>query len=89
MNESLYYGVPMVLFPLHSEERIVADRVAELGAGVKLKRNKPKYLAKAVDDVLADHAYLDNVQKRSENFRKMSGAVEAANVILAKIEEKY
>ena len=34
VNESLYYGVSMVLFPLHSEERVVVDRVAELGAGI-------------------------------------------------------
>jgi MGT family glycosyltransferase len=87
VNESLYYGVPMVLFPLHSEERVVADRVAELGAGIKLKGNRPKYLAKAVADVLVDRTYLDNVQKLSENFRNTGGAVVAANVILAKVDK--
>jgi MGT family glycosyltransferase len=87
VNESLYYGVPMVLFPLHSEERVVADRVAELGAGIKLKGNRPKYLAKAVADVLADRTYLENAQKLSENFRKAGGALVAANVISAKIDQ--
>jgi MGT family glycosyltransferase len=87
VNESLYFGVPMVLFPLHSEERVVADRVAELGAGIKLKGNRPKYLAKAVADVLVDRTYLDNVQKLSENFRNTGGAVVAANVILAKVDK--
>ena len=54
VHESLYHGVPMVLHPLHSEEGIVADRVAELGAGIKLRGNKPKYLAKAVAEILAN-----------------------------------
>ncbi|MGM0876550.1 MAG: macrolide family glycosyltransferase [Bacillota bacterium] len=88
VNESLYYEVPMVLYPLHSEQGVVADRVAELGAGVKLKGNRPKYLTKAVVNVLADRTYLDNVRKLSENFRNAGGAVEAANVILAKVDKK-
>jgi MGT family glycosyltransferase len=73
VNESLYHGTPMVLFPLHSEERVVADRVAELGAGIKLKGNRPKYLAKAVADVLGDRTFQKNAQKMSENFRNAGG----------------
>jgi UDP:flavonoid glycosyltransferase YjiC (YdhE family) len=88
VNESLYFGVPMVLFPLHSEQRIVADRVAELGAGIKLKGNRPKYLAKAVADLIEDPTFLENAQKLSGTFRNAGGAEEAAKVILAKIEEK-
>jgi MGT family glycosyltransferase len=85
VNESLYAGVPMVLFPLHSEQRVVANRAAELGTGIKLKGNNPKHLAKAVADVLADPTYLENVKKLSKNFRNAGGAVEAANVIEAKL----
>ena len=88
-SESLYFGVPMVLFPQHSEQRLVADRVVELGAGLKLKGKKPKYLAIAVDEVLADRAYQKEAQKLSESFRKAGGAREAANVILTKIGEKF
>lgn len=86
VSESLYYGVPMVLFPLHSEQRLVADRAEVLGAGVKLKGNKPKHLSKAVAKILSDKTYLDNAQKLSVSFQKAGGAVEAADVILAKIE---
>lgn len=42
VNESLYYGVPMVLFPKHSEQKLVADRTAKLGAGVLLKNYNSK-----------------------------------------------
>jgi UDP:flavonoid glycosyltransferase YjiC (YdhE family) len=44
-------------------------------------------LAKAVADVLEYLTYLENAQKLSEDFRNAGGAVEAAGVILAKIEE--
>ncbi|KQL18461.1 macrolide family glycosyltransferase [Cytobacillus solani] len=86
VNESLYYGVPMVLFPLHSEQRAVAERVAELGAGIKLKGKQPKHLEKAVSAVLANGTYLENARDLSEDFRNAGGAVEAANVILDKIK---
>lgn len=85
-NESLYFGVPMILFPQHSEQRIVADRVAELGIGLKLKSKNPKYLATTVAEVLANRTYYENAQRLSETFQKTRGAVEAADVILAKIE---
>ncbi len=86
VNESLYFGVPMILFPQHSEQGIVANRVAELNAGLKLKRKKPKNLATAVAEVLGNPIYLKNAQRLSESFRKSGGAVEAADVILAKIK---
>jgi len=85
VNESLYFEVPMVLFPQHSEQGLVADRVAELGAGLKLKGKKPKYLAAAVSEVLTNRTYQENAQKLSETFQNAGGAVEAANVILTKI----
>lgn len=64
----------------------MANQVAELGAGIKLKGNKPKYLAKTVADVLADRTYFENARNLSETFRNAGSTGEAANVILAKIE---
>ena len=37
-SESLYFGVPLVLFPQTNEQGGVAARVAELGAGLKLEK---------------------------------------------------
>ncbi len=48
VNESLYYGVPMVLFPQHSEQRMVAKRVVHLGAGIMLKRINQKVLKSSI-----------------------------------------
>lgn len=86
VNEGLYYGVPMVLFPQHSEQRMVAERVVGLGAGIKLRGNKSRNLSEAVSNVITNSSYRENAQKLSESFQKSGGAVQAANVIEAKIE---
>ncbi|MFD2214637.1 macrolide family glycosyltransferase [Metabacillus endolithicus] len=88
VNESLYYGVPMVLFPLHSEQRVVADRVVELGAGIQLRKNKPKLLETAVNNIINNAIYSENAQKISETFRNAGGAIKAAAIILSKTKEK-
>ncbi len=85
VNESLYFGVPMVLFPQHSEQRTVANRAAELGTGIMLKGKKTKDLTAVTAKVLAVPAYKENAQILSESFRKAGGAGRAADVILAKI----
>ncbi|WP_078577566.1 macrolide family glycosyltransferase [Salipaludibacillus agaradhaerens] len=87
VNESLYSGVPMVLYPLHSEQRLVADRVVELGAGIKLKGYHVKHLTKTVEEVLTDPLYQKNVEKLAKSIQHAGGAREAANVILAKAAE--
>ncbi|WP_010277185.1 macrolide family glycosyltransferase [Paenibacillus senegalensis] len=84
-SESLYFGVPMVMFPQHGEQRMIADRVAELGAGVKLKGSKPNDLAKAAAEVLVNPAYSIEARKLAESFRNAGGAGKAARVILSKI----
>lgn len=86
-SEGLYFGVPMVLFPQHSEQRVVADRVAEVGAGVLLKRSKPQNLSASVAEVLLNQNYQKNARKIAESFLKSGGAIEAANVIEAKCEK--
>lgn len=88
VSESLYFGVPLVLFPQHSEQRVVAERVAEVGAGVKLKGSKSKHLIAAVEEILSDDTYHGNARKIAESFRKSGGAIEAAKVIEVMSEEK-
>ena len=87
VNESLYFGVPMVMFPQHSEQQLVTDRTVELGAGVKLKDDKPSSLAKAVAEVLGNASYRENAEKIAETFRKAGGPARAADVIEQRIRE--
>lgn len=86
VHESLYFGVPMVLFPQHSEQRMIANRVKELGAGVELKGIHPKYLAKAVDTLFNNQTFLENAEKLAEDFRHSGGVEEAVRVIQDKID---
>ncbi|NEU04404.1 macrolide family glycosyltransferase [Clostridium senegalense] len=86
-NESLYYGVPMVLFPQHSEQKMVAERVAYLGAGVMLKRNKSQYIKDAVMQVINNNEYKRNANKIASSFQNSEGPKGGADAILKVIYE--
>lgn len=81
-NESLYYGVPMVLFPQHSEQKMVAQRVATLGAGLMLKRSNPNDIKDAVMQVINNDLYKIKADEISKSFKNAGGAKVAANSIL-------
>ncbi|MBR9649059.1 glucosyltransferase [Clostridium tyrobutyricum] len=85
VSESLYYRVPMLLFPQHSEQALVAKRTVELGAGLMLKRNKPNDIKNAIEQILNDHKYKENADKISKSFKAAGGAKKAADMILAVI----
>ncbi len=82
VNESLYFGVPLVLLPQTSEQRGVARRAEELGAGILLERAEPAAVLKAVRRVMEEKAFRENAGKISEGFRTCGGAERAADKIL-------
>lgn len=82
-SESLYFGVPLVMFPQTSEQGGVAERVSQMGAGVKLKKTDPESIRSAVMTVLSDGDYRKNALEVSEGFKKCSGAAGAADKILS------
>ena len=79
--ESLYMGVPMVLFPQHAEERSVANRAAELGAGRLLKRASATDIRAAVSKILGEPAFTENARKLSRELRESGGAEKAAEFV--------
>lgn len=81
VNESLYYGVPMVLFPQHSEQRLVAERAAELGAGIILKSHSPEVIRKTVFQILENHMYKKNANKLADSLKESGGAKSAVDAI--------
>ena len=85
VSESLLCGVPMVLFPQHSEEESIAGRAEELGAGLRLKRAGAKEIRSALEAVLTDKRYRDTAQAIAEDFSRCGGAKEAADFIEARI----
>ena len=82
VNESIYYGVPMVLFPQHSEQRMVGNRVSQLEAGIILKKNNIEEIRSSVIEVINDSKYKENVDILSQGFHNSGGAKKAADEIL-------
>lgn len=85
VHESLYYGVPMVLFPQHSEQMMVANRVNDLGAGVMLNKNKVKCIKDKVTQVINNNGYKEKANKLAQSFHNAGGAKKAADIILKDI----
>ena len=86
VNESLYYEVPLVLFPQTREQMGVARRVCKLGAGVLLSEKAVRGIqgiSETVQKVLADDRYHASAATISSGFRNCGGAQEGAAAIIA------
>ena len=81
VNESLYYKVPLVMFPQTSEQDGVATRVEQLGAGVRLENINVKSIRTTIENVLNTKSYYEQASKISQGFRKCTGAKGAADKI--------
>lgn len=81
VSESLYMAAPMVLYPQTNEQRAVALRTAETGAGVMLTDDSAAGIRAAVQQILQNPAYAEAAEKRSRDFRSCSGAKGAADFI--------
>ena len=82
VNESLYYEVPLVMYPQTNEQGGVANRVTQVGAGILLEKTTPSSIRNAVEKVLSDDSYRKNAAVISDGFKKCSGAKGAADKIL-------
>ncbi|WP_400164503.1 macrolide family glycosyltransferase [Brevibacillus sp. TJ4] len=84
-SEGLYYGVPLIVLPLGSDQPIVARRVAEIGAGVQLNREglTAEKLREAADYVLHDASMRRACQEVGESFREAGGYHRAVEEIFA------
>lgn len=81
VSEALYFGVPLVMLPQTSEQSGVAERVYQLGAGIKLSDTKASSIFHAVAQVLASSSYKENADTISAGFKRCSGAKGAADKI--------
>ena len=82
VNEALYFGVPLLMLPQTAEQKGVARRVEQLGAGVILKKYSVKAIFESVSGLLRGEEYYNNASNISKGFRKCSGAKGAAQKIL-------
>ena len=83
VSESLYFGVPLVMLPQTTEQKGVAERVLQLGAGVKLSKTNEESLREAVNLLLNDNSYKESAKLIADGFKKCAGAVGAADKILS------
>ncbi len=82
VSESLYFEVPLILLPQTSEQRGVAERVSQLGAGIKLNKSNAASILSAVNEILNDSSYKQNAEKIAEGFKSCAGAKGAADKII-------
>ncbi len=82
VSESLYFEVPLVMSPRTSEQKGVAERVLQLGAGIKLNKSNAASVLGAINKVLSDSTYKQNAAEISKGFKNCSGAKGAADKII-------
>ena len=86
VNEAIYYGVPLVTVPQSADQPTVARRLEELGLGkiINKKAVSAQTLMKAVNDVLCNPMYKENMKKMRNSMVDCGGYKRGVNEI-----EKY
>lgn len=82
VTESLYHKVPIVMYPQTGEQGGVANRVEQLQAGIRLKKNTADAIRAGVEELLNNKTYAENAAKISDGFKRCTGAKAAADKIL-------
>lgn len=82
VSESLYMATPMVLYPQTNEQRAVARRAFEIGAGTLLKDDSTQGIRTAVQEILQHDTYAKAAKDCCDDFRSCSGTAGAADFIL-------
>ena len=82
VSESLYFEVPLVMLPQTSEQKGVAERVNQLGAGIKIDKSDKVSILSAINKILSDSMYKQNAKKISNGFKNSSGARGATDKII-------
>jgi MGT family glycosyltransferase len=81
-GEAILCGVPTVLCPQQSEEGAVADRMEELGLGVRPRGETPAALRAAAEEALQNEGYRLRTAAMAKTFLQAGGAAAAADKIL-------
>lgn len=81
-NESLYFGVPLVMLPQTTEQNGVAERVSQLNAGIRLYKTDSTSILNTVNCILSEPSFKQNAKVISDGFKQCSGVAGAANKIM-------
>ena len=88
VSESLYFEVPLVMLPQTQEQMGVAERVSELGAGIKTDKKDGKSIKNAINKIFDDSTYKQNAKKIANGFKNSPGAKGAADKIIQVCDAK-
>jgi UDP:flavonoid glycosyltransferase YjiC (YdhE family) len=82
-TEALHFGKPMVLLPLFWDQYDNAQRMHELGFGIRLAAYDftPEELNAAVNKLLADTALRQKLDETGQRIRERDGLAKGANII--------
>jgi len=82
-TESLHFGKPMVLLPLFWDQYDNAQRMHELGFGIRLKTYEftPEQLNGAIDTLLADTGLRTRLDEIGAAIRSRDGLTKGADII--------
>ena len=83
-SEGLYFGVPLVMALKTQEQKGVAARVHQLGAGVYLEGETPEAIRRSITKALMTSSVRTNAQRIGADFLACSGASGAADKILSR-----
>ena len=81
VSESLYMATPMLLYPQTGEQKAVARRVTEIGAGTVLIDDSVDGIRASVQEVLSNSTYGKAAEECRMDFRSCAGAAGAAEFI--------
>ncbi|MDR3594686.1 macrolide family glycosyltransferase [Clostridium sp.] len=83
-NEGLYYDVPLILIPQSVDQPLVANRVAELGAGIVIEKSEttPEMLKECVERIFSDNSFKINSKKIGKSLREAGGYKRGVDEIL-------
>ncbi|MGG2067073.1 macrolide family glycosyltransferase [Bacillus sp. S14(2024)] len=89
-HEGLYYEVPLIVIPQSADQPFVAQRVANIGAGINLSMHSlsADQLRETADQVLHNPSFLEAVGNISKSFQKSGGYHQAVDEIF-EFKSKY
>lgn len=83
VQTALYFDVPLIVIPQTTEQSLVGQQVANVGAGLRLEEGSTASVRSAVETVLANSAFRRKAAEIGASLRASGGYRRAADEILA------
>lgn len=79
--EAIWHGIPMVLAGIRDDQPLIAQNAAEHGLGVAIRfsRSSATQISQAVQEVLAEPSFAENVGRYAKKLHSAGGAVAAVD----------